>query len=44
MAVVLAMPLLWVHSLAALVAIQPLWRSTAAEIDMPSPRAARLGL
>jgi len=42
-AVVLAMPLLWVHSLAALVAIQPLWRSAAAEIDMPSPRAARLG-
>jgi hypothetical protein len=37
--VVLAMPLLWVHSLAALVAIQPLWRST--DVD---PVSARHGL
>jgi len=38
-AVVLAMPLLWFHSLAALVAIQPLWRSAFAE-----PMSPRHGL
>jgi hypothetical protein len=38
-AVVLAMPLLWFHSLAALVAIQPLWRSAFAE-----PMSPRRGL
>lgn len=37
--VVLAMPLLWVHSLAALVAIQPLWRSRDGD-----PVSARQGL